>query len=58
MSKRAGKLATRYARSLIRVADDATKIATQLTSFVGLWNESKELRDVVLNPMFDKGQRQ
>lgn len=58
MSKRAGKLATRYARALIRVADDATKIATQLTSFVGLWNESKELRDVVLNPMFDKGQRQ
>lgn len=60
MSKRAGKLATRYARALIRVTETskAIELSNQLLSVANLWKESKELRDVILNPMFDKTQRQ
>jgi len=55
MAKRAGKIASRYAKALLKVSD---KLSADLTKVSSTWKESKELKDVVLNPMFDKNQRQ
>lgn len=60
MSKRAGKLATRYARALIKVIEpgNSVQLSEELKKVADFWTEKKELRDVILNPMFDKAQRQ
>ena len=67
MSKRAGKLATRYAKALLRAStvnnqelssESLISLSESLLSVSRLWQENKELRDVILNPMFEKTQRQ
>ena len=55
MAKRAGKIASRYAKALLKVSDN---LSDDLTKVSQTWKESKELKDVILNPMFDKSQRQ
>ena len=55
MSKRAGKIASRYARALLKVSDS---LSADLVKISETWKSSKELKDVILNPMFDKTQRQ
>ena len=55
MAKRAGKIASRYAKALLNVSDNVSEDLTKLSK---TWEESKELKDVILNPMFDKSQRQ
>lgn len=55
MANKAGKIASRYARALLKVSDSASG---DLSKFCATWKESKELKDVILNPMFDKSQRQ
>jgi len=55
MANKAGKIASRYARALLKVSDKASE---DLSKFCATWKESKELKDVILNPMFDKSQRQ
>lgn len=55
MANKAGKIASRYARALLKVTDDASQ---DLSKISDAWRESKELKDVILNPMFNKSQRQ
>lgn len=68
MSKAAGKLANRYARALLRAVEreqgsegepsPAQRVAAGLSEFVSIWENEKLLSDSILNPMFDKGERQ
>lgn len=67
MAKRAGKLATRYARALLAAVENeqgkaslptpAQEAAAQLKDFAALWRREKGLAVSLQNPMFEKGER-
>ena len=67
MPKRAGKLATRYARALLTAVEreqgtsglpsPAQEAAAQLTKFAAIWQREKALTVSLQNPMFEKGER-
>src|SRR5690349_3379702 len=67
MAKRAGKLATRYARALLNAIENeqgktglpstAQQAAAQLKEFAAVWRREKALSDSLQNPMFEKGER-
>ncbi len=68
MSKAAGKLANRYARALLRAVEreqgsngepsPAQQVGNALASFAHAWESEKLLSTSILNPMFDKAERQ
>jgi F-type H+-transporting ATPase subunit delta len=52
----AGKHAKRYAQALLELCDEDqshARIQRDLTKFVGLYNESRDLREVFANPSID-----
>jgi F-type H+-transporting ATPase subunit delta len=61
MSKRAGKLAKRYARALLRgFTEDLTaarKLADELNAFAEKFFAQRELVVSILSPMFDRNER-
>ena len=67
MAKRAGRLAQRYAKALLRTVEGelgksgepspAQQLASGLRSFAMLWLEERELSSSLLNPMFPKNER-
>ncbi len=67
MAKRAGKLATRYARALLNAVEKeqgktglpspAQVAAAQLKEFIEIWRREKSLTVSLQNPMFEKGER-
>ncbi len=53
-------IARRYARALLDVAVEAQRtdaVAEQLASFVSIFEKSRELSDVLLNPAYSRTQR-
>lgn len=67
MAKNAGKLASRYARALLRSVQaelgevgsptPAQHIARSLDEFADVWKREKEFSGSMLNPMFEKTER-
>lgn len=68
MAKPVGKLARRYARAFVRAVQDtrgsegrptpAQQVAAELDRFIAAWNGQSELSQSIVNPMFEKGERQ
>lgn len=53
-------IARRYARALLEVASESAqldKVSTELREFTQLFNENKELNDLLVNPAYEKGIR-
>ncbi|MBP9838064.1 MAG: ATP synthase F1 subunit delta [Proteobacteria bacterium] len=67
MSKISGRLANKYAASLLKSVKTqlgtsgsptpAQVIATELKSFIEVWNSNAELQAAMVNPIFEKDQR-
>lgn len=60
MAKNPGKLAQRYAKALLKAANERAsldQLATQLSDFSSSWKASADLRNAILNPMFTKSDR-
>lgn len=67
MAKDYTKLASRYARALLRTVErelgsagsptPAQHVARSLSEFAAVWTREEELSSSIVNPMFEKGQR-
>ncbi len=67
MAKNVGKLASRYAKALLKAVNaelgsvgsptPAQHIARALTEFADVWEQQREFSGSMLNPMFEKSQR-
>lgn len=67
MAKKSGKLASRYAKALLRAVErelgregmpsPAQQVAGRLSEFASLWTRERELSSSIINPMFERGQR-
>lgn len=67
MAKNVGKLASRYAKALLKAVDSelgsvgsptpAQHIARSLIEFARVWEAERELSGSMLNPMFEKSER-
>jgi len=67
LAKNVGKLASRYARALLRAVDTelgtngsptpAQDVARVLNEFAEVWSSGRELSGSMLNPMFEKRER-